>query len=56
MQWAEEYGGIYRVFMKGQTYIVTDAALVNQVLSRAETNLPKAWFLYKRTDGVSGVS
>lgn len=46
-QWANEYGGIYRINLGGDTYIISDAQLANIIMmTRGEDRFFKAPQIY----------
>ncbi|KAF5842329.1 cytochrome P450 [Dunaliella salina] len=49
-EWANKLGGVYVVYIKGPFYVVTDALLVNQVISRGDMGMPKHPEIYRTTD------
>jgi len=48
-EWADKYGGIYRISFPEPSYIISDAALVAPLLGRGENALPKSAKMYEPT-------
>ena len=42
-QWANMYGGVYRIVMGGNTFVISDAKLANEILNaRGDSKFYKA--------------
>jgi len=51
-EWANKLGGVYVMYIQGPFYVVTDAMLVYQVISRGDLGMPKHQELYRMTDWI----